>query len=67
MGFRIWSQIHVHVYILVCITISEQYSVVFQEIPFYGPPRPCSQESGRSLAISKFYEWKVIDCPKVCV
>lgn len=33
----------------------------FQEIPYYGPPRPCE---GEQLEITKFYEWKIIDCPR---
>ena len=36
----------------------------FQEIPYYGPPRPCE---GEQLEITKFYEWKIIDCPRVCL
>ena len=39
---------------------SAQY---YEEIPFYGPPRqPNSEEND----ITKFYEWKLIDKPKVC-
>lgn len=34
----------------------------YQEIPYYGPPRPCE---GKALEITKFYEWKIIDCPRV--
>ena len=39
--------------------ISAEY---FEEIPFYGPPRPCG---GEALEITKFYEWKLVDCPRV--
>ena len=35
----------------------------FQEIPFYGPPRAVGE--GQPLEITKFYEWKIIDCPRV--
>ena len=38
----------------------------YEEIPFYGPPRPAGQLAvGEKMQITKFYEWKIIDCPRV--
>ena len=43
--------------------IARQY---YEEIPFYGPPRPAGQlAEGEIMQITKFYEWKIIDCPRV--
>ncbi len=42
--------------------ISGQY---YEEIPYYGPPRPAGQDQGGIMEITKFYEWKIIDSPRV--
>ena len=39
--------------------ISAQY---FEEIPFYGPPRPCGHEP---MQITKFYEWQAVKVTRV--
>ena len=39
--------------------ISAQY---FEEIPFYGPPRPCGHEP---MQITKFYEWQAVKVSRV--
>ena len=41
------------------------HCVWLQEIPFYGPPRPVAVQAGNVPEITKFHEWKVIDCPRV--
>ncbi len=40
-------------------------SQYYQEIPYYGPPRPAGQDEGPMPQITKFYEWKIIDSPRV--
>lgn len=40
--------------------LSAQY---FEEIPFYGPPRPCGGEE--RFQLTKFFEWKLVNCPRV--
>ena len=39
--------------------ISAQY---FEELPFYGPPRPCGHEP---MQITKFYEWQAVNISRV--
>ena len=39
--------------------------VLLQEIPFYGPPRGYKPDENGAPQISKFYEWKIIDSPRV--
>ena len=39
--------------------LSAQY---YEEIPFYGPPAPIDDSS---FPPTKFFEWKVVDGPKV--
>ena len=41
--------------------LSAQY---FEEVPFYGPPRPCGQED---LEITKFYKWRVVKVLRVSI
>lgn len=37
----------------------------YEEIPYYGPPRPAGQDESVLPQITKFYEWKIIDSPRV--